>query len=131
MHIRTYYTRKNSTSTELDPGSRSRSPLKPKKMAKCWQFQLDPAKPCQAQAASEARHANLVWIRFIDSFDIGELSASTLAQLFTDYGDFQLLKDAPQSCILNFSKFDKDSCDPHPASPTGFMVLMEEKKEKM
>lgn len=58
-------------------------------------FHLDPAKSCQAQAASEAKHVSLVWIRFIDSFDISELSASTLAQLFADYGDFQLLKDAP------------------------------------
>ena len=93
-------------------------------------YHLDPSKHCQAQAASEAKHAELVWLKFSDTFNISELSAATLAEMFKDFGDFQLLKDAPQSCILNFSKFDKGACDPHSASPAGFVTLMGQQLEK-
>ena len=71
--------------------------------------------------AAEKRLWRLVWIKFKDSFDTSEVSAETIAQLFADFGDFQIQKDAAQSCIINFFQLERDACQPYPASPAGFI----------
>ena len=54
------------------------------------------------------QHKNYIWIKFRDDFNVEELSATTISELFAKYGDFHVLKDTKKSCILNFYTIDSD-----------------------
>jgi len=90
----------------------------------CSCFHLDPSKKNQAQIQSEARHKDIAWIKFREDFDVSEMSASTIAQLFSKFGDFHVFKDTRRSCILNFHQIDKDALKDNTVK--GFIELMNE-----
>ena len=54
----------------------------------CSCFSLNPDKPDKAALESESKHCDVVWIKFKDEFDCGEISAETLAVMFSSFGDF-------------------------------------------
>ena len=68
---------------------------------------MDPNRPDRNQQESELTFKNLVWVKFWDDFDASDISADTIAQFFSKFGDFHVYRDTKQSCILNFYYLDK------------------------
>ena len=54
------------------------------------------------------------------------MSASTMIEMFSKYGDFHLYKDTLQSCIINFYHIDKDALEDN--TPQGFIKMLSGKK---
>ena len=54
----------------------------------CMCFHMNPSKPDQSALESVERHKNIVWIKFKEEFNCSVLSAQTIADLFSSYGDF-------------------------------------------
>jgi len=83
---------------------------------------MDPNKPDKGLDLVAQKHADVVWIQFKDSFDADDISAETLASLFSQCGDFHVFKDSLKSCIVNFYYIDRNyiNCK----TPQGFIELM-------
>lgn len=73
----------------------------------CSCFGLDPEKPDKASIQAAEKHSDIVWLKFRDDFDADDLSAETISHMFSQFGDFHVVKDTKKSCILNFYYFDK------------------------
>ena len=48
----------------------------------CSCYHLDPERPDKGIQIAEARHDKILWVKFAEDFDCGDLSAETMAQMF-------------------------------------------------
>lgn len=72
----------------------------------CSCFHLNPDKPCVFAALTKEKQKDLIWIKFKETFNVDDLSAETIAQMFSNFGDYQVYKDTQKSCIINFFYYD-------------------------
>jgi hypothetical protein len=59
----------------------------------CCCFGLDPKKPDKASIQALEKHTEIVWVLFRDDFEVADLSAETMAHMFSNFGDFHAYKD--------------------------------------
>ena len=64
----------------------------------------------------------MIKITFKDSFNVEEVSAETIAQMFSQFGDFHVYKDTRKSILLCFYYIHGQSLPE--ASPKGFIEMM-------
>ena len=94
----------------------------------CCCFGLDPAKPDKASIQAQERHKDVVWILFRDDYEVDDLAAETISDIFSKFGDFHVYKDTRKSVILNFYYFDKTHVEEK--SPSAFIKLMSTPENK-
>ena len=88
----------------------------------CACFGLNPDHPDRGAMSIEERQKEVVWIRFQDCYNVSEMSAETIASIFSDFGDFYVFKDQKQSVLLHFYYIDGSKVEEKSAG--AFIELM-------
>ena len=72
----------------------------------CACFHMNPDKKDAGATDLDLRQEEVIWMKFKDEYQVAELSAETIASIFSAFGDFYVFKDSKQSIILHFYYFD-------------------------
>lgn len=59
----------------------------------CACFHMNPNKTDFAATSIAQKQDEVVWILFNSDFNVGEVSAETIASMFSQFGDFYIFKD--------------------------------------
>lgn len=59
----------------------------------CACFHLDPERPDQAALKLSEKQSEIIWLKFGDHYNVKDLSAETIASMFSNFGDFHVFKD--------------------------------------
>lgn len=94
----------------------------------CACFHMNPDKTDFAATQIEQKQEDVVWIRFQDDYEVDDLSAETIASMFSEFGDFYIVKNTRKSVLLQFYYFDKDAISEK--SVAAFIQLIESNKDK-